>query len=126
MTERTRVWRAVEVGVVYVALVPLVTIMAASGALEWQARTMPAFPFVTEIGVFVGLPLAITAIARRDLMREGFAITLPPTSRRLVLRVVFFAWLSTLAFLLLAWLGEAYRTLSVALVLAGGAARCGR
>lgn len=121
----THSWlRGLEVLVVFAALVPIFLGLDALGVMAWQKAALP-YPFVTEIGVLIAVPLAVTSLARRGLADEGFAIDRRCAPRSLAVPVAAFAWLSTLPFLVLPPLGASYTTPLGSVVLAVGNLLCG-
>lgn len=109
--------RATEAVIVCMTLVPLFRLLDVVGVMAWQQANLP-YPFFTEIGVLVVLPIAVTLLAGRNLAREGMAIAASSMPRALALPVAAFTWLSTLAFLPLPRLGETYATAMGAAILA--------
>lgn len=116
--------RGLEVCAVFLALVPLFWVLDLSGLFAWQQQVLP-YPFFSEIGVLVALPIGITWLARRDLASEGFALARSSAPPQLALGAIGFTWLSTLPFLLLPALGATYKTLAGAAILAASNMVCG-
>jgi membrane protease YdiL (CAAX protease family) len=108
---------------VYFALLPLFHVLDALGIMGWQ-EGMP-YPFVSEIGALVALPVLTAALARRRLHESGLALTWRRPYWNMTPQVVGFTWLFTLTFLALPPLGESYWTLGGSLMLTATMFVCG-